>query len=102
MYGTYPLNPPPKLHPPPLASHYHKLYPSSADSRRLHDSELPIQKLASLTVSHKSEGRGRRERGRRERGEEGEREGGKEEVEERREGGREGGLGEEREGGREG
>ncbi|XP_019861315.1 PREDICTED: mitogen-activated protein kinase kinase kinase 2-like [Amphimedon queenslandica] len=53
MYGTYPLNPPPKLHPP-LSSHYHhKMVPGSSDSRRLQDSELPIQKLASLTVSHK-------------------------------------------------
>ena len=55
VYGTYPLNPPPKLHPP-LSSHYHhKMVPGgSSDSRRLQDSELPIQKLASLTVSHKS------------------------------------------------
>lgn len=51
VYGTYPLNPP-KLHPPHY-QHPKLLAPPILDSKRLSDSDLPVQKLASLSVSHK-------------------------------------------------
>lgn len=49
VYGTYPLNTP-KFHPP---HYYHKLIAGSSSSISESDSELPVQKLASLAVSHK-------------------------------------------------
>lgn len=55
VYGTYPLNPP-KL---PISQHYHKHLLSSSSSsfsdKKISNSDLPIQSLASLNVSHKGQ-----------------------------------------------
>jgi serine/threonine protein kinase len=55
LYSTYPLNPPKVYQPSP---HYYKLLGAGSsqsinDSKKLVDSDLPIQKLAALSVSHK-------------------------------------------------